>query len=192
MPRNKNYNEDLVLINAMNIFWNNGYKATSLRKLESEMGINQFSIYASFKSKKELFISSIRKYREYVTQNIFQSLLRSDSGLAELNTFLLSATDAKTAKFKDKGCLIVNTAAEMGNNDLEIAREIDLYYNFIHEMLRKILLTAISKKEVSSNIDVEQQANFFLGVMQGISVASKTMNKKQLNDFVAVALAQLH
>ena len=54
MPRNKTYSDELVLEKAMNVFWIHGYDATSLRLLEKEMGINQFSIYASFKNKKNL------------------------------------------------------------------------------------------------------------------------------------------
>jgi len=191
MPRNKAYNEEMVLQSAMNVFWNNGYKATSIRLLEKEMGINQFSIYASFKNKKDLFISSIRKYREHVKGNVFQDLLKPDAGLTELKTFLLNTTDKRKAKFNYRGCLVVNTAAEIGKSDFEITQEIDSYYDFVRNMLRKILLNAISKSEISSNIDVDKQANFFLGVMQAVSVASKTMNKKQLNDFISVAISQI-
>jgi AcrR family transcriptional regulator len=34
----------------MSLFWRNGYQNTSVRMLEKEMGINQFSIYASFET----------------------------------------------------------------------------------------------------------------------------------------------
>ncbi len=65
MPRSKSYDDNIVLERAMNVFWNNGYEATSVRLLEKEMGINQFSIYSSFYSKKKLFIESIRRYRDH-------------------------------------------------------------------------------------------------------------------------------
>jgi len=52
MPRNKTNDDDLVLEKAMNVFWVHGYEGTSVRLLEKEMGINQFSMYASFKNKK--------------------------------------------------------------------------------------------------------------------------------------------
>ncbi|MCF8243140.1 MAG: TetR/AcrR family transcriptional regulator [Melioribacteraceae bacterium] len=175
----------------MNVFWEDGYKATSIRMLEKEMGINQFSIYASFKNKKELFIKAIQKYREHTAKNIYKDLLKPDAGLSELKTFLLKAADKKTAKFKYKGCLVVNTAAEIGIKDADINREVIMYYDSIYNMLRNILLNSIAKNEISSNINVEQYANFLLGVMQGISVASKTMNTKQLADFVSVAIAQI-
>jgi AcrR family transcriptional regulator len=40
----------------MSLFWRNGYESTSVRMLEKEMGINQFSIYASFGSKQGVFL----------------------------------------------------------------------------------------------------------------------------------------
>jgi TetR/AcrR family transcriptional regulator, transcriptional repressor for nem operon len=190
MPRNKTYNDDLVLEKAMNVFWIHGYEATSVRLLEKEMGINQFSIYASFRNKKNLFISSLQKYREFVIKNRFQSLLQEGAGLAELKSFLKSATIPRINDVK-KGCLVVNTAGEIGNKDQEIAREVNLYYNFIRDLLLRVLKNAVEKKEIPANTDVEKQASFFLGVMQGISVAHKTMDKTQLTDFIDVALKQL-
>ncbi len=191
MPRSKSYSDDLVLEKAMNVFWNNGYEGTSVRLLEKEMGINQFSIYSSFKNKKSLFISSIHKYREYVVKYRFYPLLQENAGLKELREFLISSAASKKADTVSRGCLIVNTAAEVGEKDEDIAREINLYYDFIRDMLKRVLQNAIVKKEIPESINVEKQANFFLGVMQGISIASKTMHKRQLTDFIKVALEQL-
>lgn len=191
MPRSKTYSEDIVLERAMQVFWNNGYEATSVRMLEKEMGINQFSIYSSFSNKKNLFIESIRKYREHVKKNVFLSLLQKDAGLAELEAFLQSSVQHRSMDVGPKGCLVVNTAAEMGNKNRDIAREINLYYDFIRDMLKKVLMNAVAKGEIPPDTDVEKQAGFFLGIMQGLSVASKTMDKNQLNDFISVALKQI-
>lgn len=191
MPRNKSYSDDIVLEKAMNVFWVHGYEATSVRLLEKEMGINQFSIYASFKNKKNLFVNALRKYREYVIINRFQPLLQEDAGFAELENFLKNATVARVGNNDKKGCLVINTAGEMGEKDPEIARELNLYYDFIRNMLLRVLKNAIEKNEIAANTDIEKQASFFLGVMQGISVASKTMDKSQLNDFIEVALKQI-
>lgn len=190
MPRNKSYDDNIVLERAMNVFWSNGYKATSVRLLEKEMGINQFSIYSSFSSKKKLFIESIRRYREHVKQNVYQTLLQEDAGLKELEQFLYKSARKKREPGTSRGCLVVNTAAEFGSSDVEIAAEVNGYYNFIRDMLRKVLLTAVEKGEIPPDTDIEKQSAFFLGVMQGLSVASKTMDSDQLDDFVSIALEQ--
>lgn len=191
MPRSKTYDDDLVLEKAMNVFWVHGYEGTSVRLLEKEMGINQFSIYSSFKNKKNLFINALRKYREFVIINRFQPLLQEGAGLAELKSFLKNATIHKNNNVK-KGCLVVNTAGELGEKDPDIAKELNLYYDFIRNMLLRVLKNAIEKNEIAANTNIEKQASFFLGVMQGISVANKTMDKSQLTDFIDVALNQLN
>jgi len=191
MPRKKSYDENIVLEHAMHVFWSNGYEATSVRLLEKEMGINQFSIYSSFSNKKKLFIESIRRYRDHVKQNVYQTLLQEDAGLKELEQYLLKSARKKREPGTSRGCLVVNTAAEFGSSDVEIAAEVNGYYNFIRDMLRKVLLTAVEKGEIPPDTDIEKQSAFFLGVMQGLSVASKTMDPGQLNDFVSVALKQI-
>lgn len=191
MARIKAFNEDVVLNSAMHVFWNNGYEATSVRLLEKEMGINQFSIYASFSNKKNLFIESIRKYREYVKECVFTDLLQENSGLAELELFLQKKVEKTNEIDGHKGCLVVNTAAEIGTKDKEIADEIVLYYDFIYEIMAKVIRNAVAKGEVPANTDVEKQASFFLGIMQGFSVASKTMDANKLHDFISVALKQI-
>ena len=191
MPRNKSYTDDIVLEKAMNVFWIHGYEATSVRLLEREMGINQFSIYASFQNKRNLFIQSIRSYQEHVKKHRFQLLLQENAGLQELESFLFGAVNANKTEISSKGCLIVNTAGELGDKDSDITREVNQYYDFIREMLKKVIRNAISKNEIPVETNVGQQANFFLGVMQSISVASKTMDNNQLNDFISVALKQI-
>ena len=191
MPRSKSYDENTVLEHAMHVFWSNGYKATSVRLLEKEMGINQFSIYSSFSSKKKLFIRSIRRYREHVRQNVYNILLQENAGMKELEHYLRKTANKKRETGTSRGCLVVNTAAELGKSDEEITSEVNGYFNFIRDMLKKVLQTAVEKGEISPDTDIEKQSAFFLGVMQGLSVASKTMNPDQLNDFISIALKQV-
>jgi len=191
MPRIKSFNDDVVLNSAMHVFWDYGYEATSVRMLEKKMGINQFSIYASFSNKKNLFIRSIRKYREYVKECVFTDLLQENAGLAELEIFLQNLVQKINEVDGHKGCLVVNTAAEIGTKDKEIAHEIGLYYDFIYEIMAKVIRNAVAKGEVPVNTDIEKQASFFLGIMQGFSVASKTMDANKLQDFISVAIKQI-
>ena len=191
MPRTKSYDNDIVLERAMNVFWDKGYEATSIRLLEKEMGINQFSIYSSFYNKKRLFIESIRRYRDHVKNNVYHTLLREDAGMKELEQYLYKSAGKKRAPATSRGCLVVNTAAEIGGGDAEIAAEVNGYFNFIKDVLKKVLRTAVEKGEISADTDIEKQSAFFLGVMQGLSVASKTMDPEQLSDIVSVAVKQI-
>ncbi|WP_297086470.1 TetR/AcrR family transcriptional regulator [uncultured Draconibacterium sp.] len=72
MPRNKAYNEQEVLEKAMNVFWENGYETTSMHQLEKAMGINKFSIYASFGSKSGLLEKSISCYAQKLNAPVYK------------------------------------------------------------------------------------------------------------------------
>jgi TetR/AcrR family transcriptional regulator, transcriptional repressor for nem operon len=188
MPRSKAYSEEVVLDTAMQVFWNHGYETTSVRLLEKEMGINQFSIYSSFLNKKNLFIQSLRRYRAYQKQNEYQDLLKDGAGWKEFESYLLNITNGSS---DNRGCLVVNTAAEINATEEVIMVEINAYYDFIRGMIKKILSNAIQKGEIPANTDIEKQSAFFLGVMQGVSVASKTMKREQLKDFISLAINQI-
>lgn len=191
MPRNKSYDIDEVLEKAMHVFWKNGYEATSVRFLEKEMGINQFSIYSSFYDKRNLFIESLKKYRLHVRSKVFNNLLREDTGIKDIEHFLIDFSEKIIeGKFSD-GCLIVNTAAEIGTKDELICNEVKGYFTFIREMFKEILLRSKVRGEISSKADVEKCSSYILGIMQGLSLAAKVMPPKQLYDFINMAIISI-
>ncbi len=188
MPRKKEYDVGEVLEKAMHVFWENGYKATSIRQLEKAMNINQFSIYASFRDKHNLFIESLRKYGEYVRANVFYNLLKANAGLADIEKFLFDISENVSAGRSGKGCLIVNTAGEIGTKDKLIYDEVQSYFSFIKEMFKSILKRASERGEISADADTDKYANYLLGIMQSMSLGMKVLDQKQLSDFVSMAL----
>ncbi|MBK7625615.1 MAG: TetR/AcrR family transcriptional regulator [Bacteroidales bacterium] len=191
MSRNKSYNTDDVLEKAMHVFWNNGYEQTSVRLLEKEMGINQFSIYSSFTSKHNLFVESLKKYREYVNKNVYGDLLKPGARIKDLELFLYRFTDDKKSAKKYKGCLVVNTTGEINPMDDEITIELINYYMFIKEMLKKVLSNSIEAGDISADTDIDKYSNFLLGVMQGLSVGAKVLPDNQIRDIIKVSLSVL-
>src|SRR2546430_2740480 len=48
MPRPKSFDEDAVLDQAVNLFWERGYEGTSLADLETHLGLGRQSLYNTF------------------------------------------------------------------------------------------------------------------------------------------------
>jgi len=191
MPRNKSYNTDEVLEKAMHVFWNNGYEQTSVRMLEKEMGINQFSIYSSFTSKHNLFVESLKKYREYVNKNVYVDLLKPGARIKDLELFLNRFKEHKKTGKKYQGCLVVNTSGEINPADDEVSVELNNYFMFIREMLKKVLSNSIEAGDISADTDIDKISNFLLGVMQGLSVGAKVLPENQIHDIIKVSLSVL-
>ncbi len=121
MPRKKEYIVEEVLHKAMHTFWNHGYENASVRVLEKDMGINQFSIYASFGNKHDLFIEVLKKYKQHVETTFLKDLLQSQGSISDIKRFFLRFGYAIQSGKNSNGCLMVNTGMEIGQKDPEIA-----------------------------------------------------------------------
>ena len=69
------FDRDKVLDRAVDTFWANGYTATSLEDLTTNMGINRPSLYAAFGNKHDLFMKTIDRYAETIGRQPLDAFL---------------------------------------------------------------------------------------------------------------------
>ncbi len=187
MARKKQYIEQEVLEKAMSLFWRKGYENTSVRMLEKEMGINQFSIYASFGSKQGVFLESINTYKKKI-HSITHKLEKSQNGVAGIKQYFYDFLEFSAENNVCKGCLITNTVNELGQNaDPILMTELSKFANDIKQLFIKNLKQD-SKKDIQT---IESESNFLMTSILGISVASKIFNKKQLEDAIETVFKNL-
>src|ERR1700748_2100418 len=67
MARTKDFDENEVLMKAMNLFWYKGYNGTSMQDLVDGLGISRSSLYDTYGDKHTLFIKALESYRESVS-----------------------------------------------------------------------------------------------------------------------------
>lgn len=180
MARKKEYIEEEVIEKAMDLFWRNGYNTTSIRQLEKEMGINQFSIYSSFGSKQGIFIRSIQCYKQKI-KHLTDKLQNSQNGKEGIKQFFYDFAEFAKENEVDKGCLITNTANEFAENpDPAIFDELSKFSGYIKELFKNNLRSDSSKSEEV----LERQANYLLVAKGAAAMASRTSSQKQLEDFI--------
>ncbi len=181
MARKKEYIEEEVIEKAMYTFCKNGYEATSVRMLEKEMGINQFSIYASFNDKKGVFLESIKCYKEKVKKELLNTLINSQNGVDSIKKYFYDFLEFSSDENNYKGCLLTNTINELGTETEEkFVTEIIQFSTVIRNSFAKILTDYTNNDNETTN----RQANYLIVSLQGLSVASKLLDKKQLDDFI--------
>lgn len=62
MSRTKEFDPDVVLDRAMELFWERGFEATSMALLTERLGIGRASLYATFGDKHQLYLAALRRY----------------------------------------------------------------------------------------------------------------------------------
>ena len=88
--RPRAFEPEVALTQAMDLFWKEGFAATSLDELSAATGLNRPSLYGAFGDKRALYLQAYRRYREHVRES-FAPLFAELAGMshrkmaAELN-----------------------------------------------------------------------------------------------------------
>ena len=121
MVRTKQFDRHVVLDEAMEVFWERGYHATSISDLVERLGVNRQSLYDTYGGKDELFLAALERYREIQTVPVRRLLERDGPVLEILREFFDNAVNAVLGD-GCKGCFMVNTATELAGHDPAVAR----------------------------------------------------------------------
>ena len=139
MPRKKKYDEKLALEKAMLAFWEKGYKGITTRELAEAMGINQFSLYASFENKENLFGRALAHYQEIIFEQGMISPLSGDHlTLDDLRCFLEQLVDTSESNYPN-GCFMCASMIDAIHMNDQVDDLIYHYKNRIINAFRAIL-----------------------------------------------------
>ena len=103
----------------MLVFWRKGYEATSLADLLKATGLSKSSLYATFNSKRDLFLAAFDDYRRARAKDMFSMLSEAPARAAIEKFFRMVISDAWTCN--GEGCMSVNQAVELASTDAEVA-----------------------------------------------------------------------
>lgn len=191
MGRLKNYDEDLVIESALNCFWVNGYKNTSIRQLEQEMGINQFSIYASFKSKSNLYERVLRKYTSVLNDSYLTTLSNEDCTIKDVESFLIKfGTDMIKGKIPGS-CLMIRSIINYDTFTKQIQNRIDLFIKSMTAHFERALINSRNMGIIHSSTSIEKEINYLLGITQSVSVMYQHMNSKEFKAYIKGSISKL-
>ena len=119
--RPRAFDSDSALQSAMQLFWSRGFEATSLSALLEAMGIGRSSFYQSFGSKQEVFALALERYRAELVAALEASLDAAPSAWVFVEQTLLAVAAGTEGWEGRRGCLVFNTAAELGQSDADVA-----------------------------------------------------------------------
>ena len=187
MARKKQYKEEEVIEKAMQLFWRNGYEDTSMQMLENEMGINKFSIYASFGNKQGVFLECLKSYQKR-TKDIFEDFQNATNGPESIKDFFYASVYICDRKGNQKGCLVTNTYQEFFEKDDALINNqmIEFMAN-----LKNLFIAKLKMDLTKSDETVAREANFLLLAKHGLASASKVNSKKEIADFIEMTFKNI-
>ena len=167
MARPKEFEPDEALDKAMHQFWAKGYHDTSIRDLVARTGVNYYGLYGEFMNKRGLFLAALDRYRDTVTAEILGALKRPGPALPAIErTFEVLLALMKTPDGR-VGCLMGNTAIELGPSDAEAAAKVRAHMKLLRDAFRARLLQGQEEGELPADADVGALAEFLATTAYG-------------------------
>lgn len=180
MARKKQYNEEEVIDRAMNLFWRNGYESTSMQMLEKEMGINKFSIYSSFGSKNGVLTESIKLYQKKLNV-LINTLKTSLNGTEGIKQYFYDFVEFTKGTDFGKGCLMTSTMNELGASADEKIMELSYAFS---KKTNQAFYENLSQDSTKGNEVLQQQTDFLIMSLLGLTFATRMFNKEQLENYI--------
>ncbi|NDL59899.1 TetR/AcrR family transcriptional regulator [Phytoactinopolyspora mesophila] len=173
MARTKEFDPDAVLQRALELFWENGYEATSMTDLVEHLGIGRASIYATFGSKHDLYLQALNRYLETRDPSLIELLSQPGPALPAVRTLVETYIAEAAEDRRRRGCMVVNAATEMVPGDEQVARFVESSWNTLEAALTSALTRARAQGEIAADSDPRALARFLLVFLQGVRVTSK-------------------
>lgn len=193
MPRKKQFDPGVALRRGMELFWEKGYEATSIQDLVEGMGINRFSLYDTFKGKRELFDAALLRYLEQQVRPLLEEMLAGGVGLPGIRRFFDLTLARLTGPAGWWGCFMVNTAVELAPRDRGAAERVAMYIDLTEEAFYKALVQARKEGEVESLLPARTLARHLTNTVMALSVMART--RAPLNEMrrqVEISLSVIH
>ncbi|WP_213571425.1 TetR/AcrR family transcriptional regulator [Rhodococcus sp. USK13] len=173
MPRPRKFDEDAVLAAARNVFWRDGYAATSVQSLTEATGLGTQSLYGAFGSKHDLFLRILDDYCACQSAGLEAAVASDPSpwlGVKKAVAF----EDGGRIPLPPQGCLMSNSTTALSSQDDEIRSRARRLYGEIHALFAGRIREAQIVGEIDDEIDPEATARALIAVMQGLEFLQKS------------------
>ncbi len=155
MARPRQFDENEVLAAITRVFWEKGFEATSLDDLLAASGLNKGSLYSSFGNKEALFKKALQHYALHESP----SAERCGSPMQTLVSLYRSLIiDACSVKTRRKGCLVFNSAMELGQGFGALSKMVLKEVHRLEEFFETLIKSAKKKGELPSTLDAKKAA----------------------------------
>jgi TetR/AcrR family transcriptional regulator, transcriptional repressor for nem operon len=192
VARPREFDADKALSQTMRVFWERGYRASTFADLMKAAHIQKQSLYGAFGDKRSLFLKSLELYRNQVLSEIRRVLREADSPFAGIARVMQYASQPTGTKNVPSGCLMANTALELGLIDPDVAAEVKKLFRSTERTLTATVKEGQERGEITARFDSAAIAQSLVNTINGIRILQNTgASERHVKTVVEMALAAI-
>lgn len=187
--RPKCFNEQHALEQAMLLFWQYGYEATSINDLTQALGVTAPSLYSSFGGKAQLFAKCLDYYSEYEGCSIDEFFQHSEDIKTALELYLLESLKKLIQSHKPTGCMFVVATMNCSEQNIELQQQMIYRRHATKQKLKDYFDQAQLGGQIPLGIDMQDLADFYSTLLHGMTIQARDgVSILQLEQVVKMAM----
>jgi TetR/AcrR family transcriptional repressor of nem operon len=193
MTKNKEFNQDVAIEKAMELFCQKGYAATSIRDLVTHLGVSSSSLYGTFGDKDAIFLLALKRHSHKEREMLRRVLsLPTSEPKAILSKMFNSLIDSLLANELPGGSLTLKASVELENRKPEVTAVIAEHTEDTAAMFAEFLEKAAQTGTVTLRQPAIQVADYFLFNFFNLNFLAKVnLNRACLENYVRLVLSVL-
>ena len=187
--RPREFNRDEGLRQAMRLFWEQGFEATSMADLRARLGITQASLYAAYGNKEALFREAVDLYSRTDGNTTQRALSRPGSAREAIHAMLQDAVDAFTTDGAPGGCLLVLGATNCTVENRAVQEHLASLRQQTLKSIARRLKQAQQEGELGKSLSTANLSSYYAMVLHGLSLPARDgASRKDLTQMVNLAM----
>ena len=174
MGRSRQFDRQLVLEQALRVFWEKGFAATSTENLLDATAIGRQSLYNAFGDKRSLYLEALRVYHTTSTAAHVQRLDEPASPLEGVLALLCGVAPSGEDDIRSLGCMSIGSVADFADHDPDVNESRAVARRALRSRLMHRLEEARLSGEMTGRESIDTAAEFVLVTMAGLFVAVRS------------------
>lgn len=190
--RPREFDRELALLKARDLFWQQGFEGTSMSDLVAKLGIASARIYKAFGSKELLFREAIEHYEANEGSFAERAFAENTNVHAAFKQMLNDAVALYSRNASPQGCMVVSSAVSVGEDNQSIRQWLMEHRQQRTQGIIARLQAAVQAGELPANTDAESLGDYFAAFLHGLSIQARDgVSRLRLEKAVALALTLL-
>ena len=188
MGRPREFDADMALDQAMEVFWRHGYEGATIAQLTEAMGINPPSLYACFGNKEGLLKAALDRYTK-LRGVWMDEVVAAPTARDVAERMLMGIADKQTDPANPPGCLLVQGGIACGTGSENVPFELAARRAQNEDQLRDRFIRAKAEGDLKPTSDPAALARYVSAVAVGMGVmASSGADREALRQVASVAV----
>jgi AcrR family transcriptional regulator len=200
--RPKQYDKQLAISAAMQVFWTKGLSATSLDDLAAAMNMNRPSIYNAFGSKENIYLEALNTFSAALDQTLIDTLGASTLGATTLGSttnfqtrllnFYYQAINVYCEGDAQLGCFMACTAPAEAISYVEIQTALNKMVSELDQKISMYIQQAMNNGQLTQVSDPLLMAKMIQGTLQSFALRARAgETKSQLRKLARFSIEYL-